>query len=976
MRLKDLLTDKLQDIKSLNFRDLHIKSISIDSRYTQEGSLFIALPGTSSHGCNFIEEALKKGAKAILIPEECIKTLDSTILNQAVVLFSDDIKKTAGEVISLFFGNPSKKIKVIGITGTNGKTTCSIIIDSILNAENKKSAVSGTIFQKILQKKSPSLLTTPDVLSFHAFLKKALDNDVEFVVSEISSHALSQGRVEGCHFEVCVFTNLTHDHLDYHKNIENYFKAKSLLFTRFKPNYSVINIDDKYGKRLFKHITSKNKISYGINTKADVYPISYKLSLKGIQSKISANKNIINIDTKLIGLHNLYNILASISVALSLNISSSAIENGINQLKSIPGRLEPIYLSEVYGFVDYAHTPDAVENVLVTLKKIKKEGAKIITVIGCGGDRDKAKRPKMAQIASHLSDLAIITSDNPRTENPEDIIRDMLSGISSKDLSKVRIIEDRKEAIYFASFVAQENDVVLISGKGHENYQIIGNKKVAFSDKKELKDALEIKAHVNPEANPTILNIVNSTSGKCEKKYIDLPIKGVSTDSRNIHSGQVFFALKGEQFNGHQFVQDAISKGAVAAIVEDNEAKTLNDFPIISVKDTLYALGEYAKWYKKFIGARVIGITGSCGKTTTKELIFNILSTFFNTHATKGNFNNLIGLPLTIFDMKPGVEWAVLEMGTNLPGEIKRLAEIASPEIALITCIAPVHLEGLGSLEGVSNEKGALFEALPFYGTAIVNADDKLVLENLSRTKAKNIIAYGKEEANLKKVCANAYVLLTNVTYASDGLLLKVKINDEEYNFKSKLIGEVNAQNILAAIATAVNLNIPIELIQKGILNTLPPKGRMNVEDIGNGWILIDDTYNANPISVKAGMNFLQKSFKALEKNLLLGDMLELGSNTEKYHVEIGKFAATINPSLLIAIGEFSSHIKKGAIMAGLSSKKIKVFKNISEAKEFILKDHSQFFNGTKKLIYIKGSRGVQLDKLIKPIKQRLLEIS
>ncbi len=959
--------------------EMEISSLCLDSRKASPGCLFMAMAGTKANGADYVEDAVSRGATCILVQEDVLNHLPSLIQEKAAILTAASMRKAAGVLSNTFFGSPSSKLNVVGITGTNGKTTCTYILEQIFKAWGKKTAISGTICQRIGQEESKSCLTTPDCVSFHAFLKRCVDEGVDFVITEVSSHALDQGRVAGCRFALSLFTNLTRDHLDYHGNLEEYFRAKSQLFTSRYTNKCVINMDDAYGKRLFDGCTLE-KLSYSLSSPgADVHAREFILGSQGIEAILDIMGQDLHVESKLIGRFNLLNIIACVCAARFLGVPEGHIAGGIRAARSVPGRLEKIESCGVSAFVDYAHTPDAVKNVLEGIREIKGDGL-LITVIGCGGDRDKGKRPEMARISAKLSDLAVFTSDNPRSENPLSIIRDMLHGVPKDLRQKVRIIEDRAEAIRWACAQATRGDLIVVAGKGHEDYQIIGGKRWPFTDKQALEEAfylLSCKAREERRSCrtfcPTLENVVRATDGECDKKHLFIPFDSVCTDTRTLVPGAIFWALKGEKFDGRTFVSQAFKKGAVAAVCQKGKGKPDVDAeaPIIFVEDSLYALGQFASWYRRFLGLKTIAITGSCGKTTTKDLVASVVSQTFKTQATEGNFNNLIGLPLTLFSMRPGVEWAVVEMGTSLPGEIKRLCEIACPEVGIITCIRPVHLEGLGDIKNISQEKGYLFESLPESGTAIVNLDDQLVCENLARTRAKNIWGFGTVSACGRLKEAAGRVILRSWQSTEQGLVVGLDASGENLEIRSRLFGSVNAMNIAAAVATGLGLGISMDDIVSGIEKCPAPKARMNIEVI-SGWIVIDDTYNANPASMEAALHMVSEHAPGLGRNLVLGDMLELGQDAERFHFELGQKAAQLRPRSLVAVGEMADVMATGAKSQGLSKGCIFTFKTAQEAASFLAEEKGLFFNGTRKVVLLKGSRGVCLEKVASVIRKRL----
>ncbi len=981
MRLNRLL-EATESVVTLVQGDasVDISSLAMDSRKAVSGCLFMALPGTRVHGFSFLEDAVKRGASAVLVPEELKESAKKSLPSSFPILSARDVQRAAGLIAHAFFERPSSKIKVIGITGTNGKTTCSYIIEEILKAWGKKTAVSGTICQRIGTRETTSCLTTPDCIAFHGFLKEALDAGAGYVITEVSSHALHQGRVEGCRFEVALFTNLTRDHLDYHKDLEDYFGAKARLFTRAYSRRCVINLDDPHGKRLFQH-TGLEKISFGLeNEKADVFTRRSTLGPWGIKALIQTQDREIEINSSLIGRHNLSNILAAVSVAMSLAVPAWAIKKGVEKAGRVPGRLEPVSIKEKEGvtaLVDYAHTPDAVRNILESLNEIKASG-RIITVIGCGGDRDRGKRPEMALFSVSLSYLAVFTSDNPRTENPSSIIDDMLAGVPAELASRVRVIEDREEAIYWACSQARTGDIIVVAGKGHEDYQIIGGERRPFDDRKVLLKGLRIAAKAqgllrqHGSFRPILDNVCRATGGEVADGFRFISFDSVSTDSRKIQEGALFWALRGERFNGNLFAGRALEEGAAAAVCE-GVPEGLEGRPVVSVRDGLFGLGEFAAWYRRFLGLKTIAITGSCGKTTTKDLVFSVVSKAFKAGATRGNFNNLIGLPLTIFSMAPGIKWAVLEMGTNEPGEIRRLCQIARPEIGLITCVRPVHLEGLGSLENIAHEKGFVYESLPAHGKAIVNLDDKLVVESARRSRAKNVWGFGTRGRALMPGYLSHAVLVTGWNTTNQGLEVELDVDGEAILVRSRLFGRANVSNIAAAFCLGMSMGIPLEGILAGIRACPAPKGRMNVEEI-KGWILVDDCYNANPSSMDAALGFVEDFDQGLGRNLILGDMLELGQDSMRFHQGLGERAASVRPSVLVAVGKMAEFVAQGALKGGLSRSRLYTFETSSQAAQFLRDEEGLFFNGTKRVVLLKGSRGVRLEEVALAIRQRLAE--
>lgn len=489
MILKDLLTGIYSGELSEGAKEQKILLISCDSRQAQAQGLFVALSGYKVNGEDFIKDAVAQGAVVVAKKGAGRALSNYTIPESVTVLDVDDPKRFLRQITLKFYDNPSVKVRTIGVTGTNGKTTITYLLESILKADGRSCAVIGTVNYRIAGKVYPSKNTTPGFLDNQQNLRSLADAKIPYCVMEVSSHALDQGRVDGIDFVSAVFTNLTQDHLDYHHDMESYFKAKAILFENLTAaNGAIINVDDAYGQRLLGLSKGKH-VTYGIRNKADVRAVHVKHALSGTQLDIIFPNGAISVKTRFIGEHNVYNILAASACAYQEGISLSKIRQGIQELVCVPGRLEPIDAGQqFFVFVDYAHTPDGLINVLKALRTVSSN--KIILVFGCGGDRDKTKRPQMAKAAGELADHSIITSDNPRSEEPEAIINDIQAGFTGQSCE---IIVDRQEAIARALAIAQPNEIVLIAGKGHEDYQIFKDRTIEFNEPKIIKEIIQGK---------------------------------------------------------------------------------------------------------------------------------------------------------------------------------------------------------------------------------------------------------------------------------------------------------------------------------------------------------------------------------------------------------------------------------------------------------------------------------------------------
>ncbi|MCE5195302.1 MAG: UDP-N-acetylmuramoyl-L-alanyl-D-glutamate--2,6-diaminopimelate ligase [Nitrospiraceae bacterium] len=486
MLIKDMKTKKIQ-----GDTDIEISGLAYDSRKVKERELFIAIKGEKSDGHRFISDAINKGAAAVVY-ESLDEGMEKTF-EKSVLINVKNSRDALAFISNNFYERPSERLNVIGITGTNGKTTTTYIMKSILEAAGRTAGLIGTINYIVREKCYEAPHTTPEAIEFQSILKNMAETGCSDVVTEVSSHALAQRRVDYTHFKCAVFTNLTRDHLDFHITMEDYFDAKKRLFNELllDNGSAVINFDDVYGKKLIG-MTKNKMLTYGMAKGADIIAYDVKDSFEGLRFKINFEYESHNIESALSGIHNIYNILAAAGAALSFNISWDLITEGIRQMHSVRGRFEKVDAGQEFlCIVDYAHTDDALQRLIITAKELMKNAernGKIITVFGCGGNRDKGKRPKMGEEAARLSDYVVITSDNPRNEDPIEIINEIEKGMTKKNY----LIEpDRRKAIKKAVSMAEKNDILLIAGKGHEDYQEIKGIRHKFSDREEAEKAIK-----------------------------------------------------------------------------------------------------------------------------------------------------------------------------------------------------------------------------------------------------------------------------------------------------------------------------------------------------------------------------------------------------------------------------------------------------------------------------------------------------
>jgi UDP-N-acetylmuramoyl-L-alanyl-D-glutamate--2,6-diaminopimelate ligase len=495
MKLRDLLQGTEANVPPAA-QDLEIRQVACDSRKVQLRALFFALHGAQADGNAFIRDAVSHGAAAIASEEPAPAFIPSSVAWIQVRAARKALAVTAAN----FFGHPADALQLVAVTGTNGKTTTTSLVDSIVKASGAKTGLFGTIAYHTPLGEYPAANTTPESVDLQGFLAEIRDAGGRYAVLEASSHSLAMDRLWGCHFAAAVFTNLTREHMDYHKTFEDYFAAKKKVFEGTGagvPEVAVVNSDDEYGKRLTG--LAKKTVTYGLESDADITTKKFQLTFNGLAFIAQTPNGKVQVASPLVGRINVYNILAAIGAAQALGLSTEVIEAGIRSLESVSGRFQRIDLGQPYFVVvDYAHTDDALENLIRTARELNPKG-RIITLFGCGGGKDRTKRPVMGEVTGRLSDLTILSSDNPRTEDPLKIITDIIVGLQ-KTSGKYLIEPDREKAIGVAMDEARAGDIVLLAGKGHENYQILADRTLEFDDRNVARQALRERGYGEKQA--------------------------------------------------------------------------------------------------------------------------------------------------------------------------------------------------------------------------------------------------------------------------------------------------------------------------------------------------------------------------------------------------------------------------------------------------------------------------------------------
>ncbi|MGI9536118.1 MAG: UDP-N-acetylmuramoyl-tripeptide--D-alanyl-D-alanine ligase, partial [Desulfocapsaceae bacterium] len=694
------------------------------------------------------------------------------------------------------------------------------------------------------------------------------------------------------------------------------------------------------------------------------------------------------IESPLIGRFNVSNLLAAFSALTALGYEADQCEELLGRAAGAPGRIEPIRVADKPGgqptvIVDYAHTPDALEKVLGALKALEYE--RLICVFGCGGNRDESKRLLMGEIAARSADITIVTDDNPREEEPVEIRRAIIEGISRTGMVQRSLewldqhtpgeqgyieIDGRDAAIDAALTRSGKGDIVLIAGKGHEDYQIVGRESRFFDDKlcaqrSSLVWDLE-----------TVTAAIGGTVALSKGGTL---FADISTDTRTIGNNDIFVALQGDLFDGHNFLDKAVENGARCLIISDAH-QISGDISCVQVEDTLAALGNLARYrldrVREISNPVVVGLTGSCGKTTVKDMTGAIFNNRWPDRLdrpsgrvlkTAGNFNNLIGLPLSLLPVSVHHRALVLEMGMNSPGEIAELARIGDPDICCITNVHQAHLEGLGSIEGVASAKGELFEQSRPESVHVVNFDDEHIVR-LSEKYSRSKIGFA---VSAEGVARGAEVRAENVAADDNGhLSFTLHIGEQSRDLTIRVPGLHNVSNCCAAAAIARAAGIDFASIISGLEQFRSSSNRMERLTSPLGLKILNDSYNANPASMASGLRTLG-GLSARNRMAILGDMLELGEASGDLHRSIGNVAAQSDLSFLALVGEFADQIRQGAQASGMDPDRIRVFTDKQNVIDWIEELIKASRLRPEDWLLVKASRGLALDTVVDQIMER-----
>ena len=935
---------------NLKHKKHFFSGLSFNSLNCKKNNIFFAIKGTETDGNKFIKQAIKNGARTIVSNQKF-----EGIKNNILYVKSKNVRKTLAEISFKFYNIQPRNI--IAVTGTNGKSSIANFYYQILKLNKKKVASIGTLGIQTNSKKLYISNTTLDPVKLGYYLDKLKKEKIENVILEASSHGLKQNRLDGLKFKTGIFTNFSHDHLDYHKNFKDYLNSKLYLFKKLLKRRSNVITDIEISEyKKIKNISLRRKLNMNTisSKKSDLIIRSHHYQGKKQIVKIKYKKKFYIFATDLIGKIQIKNILMSMIAAEKSGLKFKSIVKVVNKIKPVYGRLEKIgqIKNNSSVILDYAHTPDALRICLQNIKHQFKN-RKISIVFGCGGDRDKFKRSKMGKIVNNYCDKIYLTDDNPRRENPKKIRLDIKRKINKLKLHE---IPSREKAIKESIKNLLTGEILVVAGKGHENVQDYGKSKKFFSDKKIiLKYIKEKNKNLSKDLK---LNILKEES---KQNNFDLKstLRKASINSKEIKKNDIFFAIKGKNKDGNLYLKEVFKKGALLAIVNKID-KLEKKSKQIKVNNSLNFLTKTSKTVRENSLGKIIAITGSCGKTSLKELISKTFNTFCRITYSPKSFNNKFGVPLSLFNLNQKDDFGVFEVGMDKKGEIDYLTKIIKPDVGVITNISYAHAKNFKNLKQIATAKSEIMNNITEGGSIVLNADDKFFKFHQKIAFQKKLKIYS---FSLSK--KNATVRLNSIKKYKSKFKAFISINNKKKLFFISSNFENNLKNLLAAI-TVISIFKEIKTLNKNIFyNSKVPNGRGDISKIKinkKNFFLIDESYNSNPLSLSSAINnFDLIDSKNNKKYLVLGDMLELGKHSKNLHLKLSNI---INSSSIDKVCVVGKDIKE-------------TYKNIySKKKGLILEETSQIIDLIKNNInnndylMIKGSNSTGLYELTNSLKK------
>ena len=936
-----------------------ISGVCYDSRRLKSGDAFVCLRGQARDSHAFAPQALEQGAVLVVGEKDSIGA-------DGPYLQVDDSRKALALLAAAFQHDPSRKLRVVAVTGTNGKTSITFMLDAIFREMRLRSAVLGTLgVGSPGEESDPSNLrtlgfTTPEAPELQEAMAAMVANGVQALAMEVSSHGLELRRTYGTRFEAAIFTNLTPDHLDFHHTMEAYASAKSRLFRATErgpeemPLVAVVNDADPATPTILEG-TSDRVIRFGRSARADVHPRELRLGTRGIEMIVAHEGAETPLHSPLLGDFQVDNLLAAFAAGVALGFEPPAVARALGSLRGIPGRMERIDEGQPFlVVVDYAHTPDALARALESLRPFTR--TRVLVVFGCGGERDRAKRPEMGRAAGERADRVFLTDDNPRHEDPTLIRAEVRAGLLAAGAAFVED-GDRSRAIELAFEEAEAGDVVLIAGKGHETHQLRGAEVLPFDDRdvartrlRELRDKRQgwsspsySLEEIARDASGMLVNTTPTAARDARVGY-----RAISTDTRSVGAGDFFVALRGERFDGHDFLATAAERGVIGALVERSGLPSL---PVIQVNDTLAAFQRWGAAHRREWGvaqrraggaAPLAALTGSSGKTTTKDLLALLLHRDGPVWATEGNRNNHVGVPWTLLGLAPHHLAAVIELGMNHAGEIAELSRLAAPTVGAITSVGTAHIGHLGSREAILAAKLELIEGLE-PDAPLVLPHDPWVLDRLpAQVRARRVITFGFDpEATVRTVGPVEWSLSgTRFTTPLTGLT------------ELSLLGTGALLSALGAIALLVAMGRDPREYAPRLQRARARSLRMEPRRVGEtSWLL--DCYNASPESTRLALDFHRDVAHRGRRLLVLGELGELGMQSESIHAELGARVGAID--LAIFVGPLA----RPAYDAATAPRERRWFERTEEVAPWL---EPRLEAGD--LVCLKGSRRMALERI------------
>jgi murE/murF fusion protein len=934
-----------------------VRSVQSDSRAVGPGDVYVAVRGRRADGHDFAAAAVAQGAIGLVVERE----LPLAVPQLVAVDGADALGVLAGYAA----GDPARAMTLIAVTGTNGKTTTTYLLESILLAAGAVPGVIGTVTYRWggpggTAIDAPYSTPTPQIL--HDALARMRAAGCTHVVMEATSAALVMQRVAGIAFAVAGFSNLTQDHLDLHGTMEAYRDAKRLLFTRHLApgSIAVINVDDAEGPGMAAaaaphRVLRVTRTPGAAPSAAEIRVTAADSTVRGIAARIATPRGDVDVRARpLLGAYNVENLALAVGMAEALGLPHEAIARGIAQLPGVPGRVERVPNdAELDIIVDYAHTPDALRNVLATLRPLTRR--RLVCVFGCGGDRDPTKRPRMGAAVAELADAAIVTSDNPRTEDPRAIIDQILPGVPRPALVEV----DRRIAIQAAIAEAVPGDIVAIVGKGHEDYQIIGTTKHHFDDREEAAAATRARW------SRTLGELAADAGGELrgEPAAGATRVTRVTIDSRDAAPGDLYVAIRGATHDGHAFCAAALAAGAAAVLVErDHPTPLPPGAPAIAVGDARAALGALARAHRRRWPGRVIAITGSTGKTTTKDLARAALAEAAPAYAAAGSLNNETGVPQALLALRAVHAYGVIELGMRGRGQIEYLTHLAEPDVAVVVNAGTAHLELLGSTDAIAEAKSEIWLGLRPGGAVIRPAGDAR-LERWARRHRPDArhVTFGEAD-EAADVALVGYEAVTGPG-GTEASRVAISAHGERHELILALVGRHAAIDACAALAAALAAGAPLALAVAGLSRARPAAMRGEVITAAGRRVIVD-CYNANPASMAAALRALaERAARSRARALaVVGDMLELGDHASAAHREAGALARQLGAGV-IALGDHAAEVVDGAGGPGGEPAAERAADPMAAAARALAR------TAPGDWILVKASRGMRLERVLEALR-------